>query len=433
VQFRLTPWVDWTNYWAPATWPPCLPASSLPRAPSFAESPAHSSILEFERVELVKFNLFDNSGTYQDFINGRGGVGGQALKTWPQMRLPATDPNYTAVGGAGEQVCKGDSFADAPSTAKCNDVRNPSWVPLETLFARNVEFDTALPEQGASEYTRNRHDGRLTLTTPDPEVISRVLFTRNQSTPDTCSSASACPTTPSTPTATTRSAFLQRPRRLLDPVHDPTTGSRTWKKATTPAIRRHRLQKQARRRRRSTAHPRDIQKLGCRPADQVDKALRRSGHRTRHLQGQRKDYQTRAAKTFTNTNTAWWMPRRFTATTTHPERVKRDPSDPRASSLDPARSISHPRTGSSFLPVLQPFRSAGAHMGRSESGASPILHHRLSFLHNLFVREHNSFVTEFRSSQLSHTHSDKRPPQPIQSHARHRLQRCLADELYRRD
>ena len=28
--------------------------------------------LEYQRIELIKFNLFDNSGTYEDYVSGRG-------------------------------------------------------------------------------------------------------------------------------------------------------------------------------------------------------------------------------------------------------------------------------------------------------------------------------------------------------------------------
>src|SRR5579859_2094869 len=67
LQFRLTPWVDWTNYWGSGD------MSSLPTGFLSDKGPAFRGVtgalidLEFERIELVKFNLFDNSGTYQDF------------------------------------------------------------------------------------------------------------------------------------------------------------------------------------------------------------------------------------------------------------------------------------------------------------------------------------------------------------------------------
>ena len=48
--------------------------------------------LEYQRIELIKFNLFDTSGTYEDYVRGRDGVGGPALKVWPQMRLPKGHP-----------------------------------------------------------------------------------------------------------------------------------------------------------------------------------------------------------------------------------------------------------------------------------------------------------------------------------------------------
>jgi hypothetical protein len=44
--------------------------------------------LEYERIELIKFNLFDNNGTYKDYVLGRNGIGGPALKIWKEFRLP---------------------------------------------------------------------------------------------------------------------------------------------------------------------------------------------------------------------------------------------------------------------------------------------------------------------------------------------------------
>jgi hypothetical protein len=99
---------------------------------------------------------------------------------------------------------KATSSAAAPLTGICNDVKNPLMGSNGTPFARNVEFDTAFPELGLNELTQNRHGGRLSLLQPDPQVISRVLFTRAQSTPTPAKPASDCPTTPPTPTATTR-------------------------------------------------------------------------------------------------------------------------------------------------------------------------------------------------------------------------------------
>ncbi len=53
-------------------------------------------------------------------------------------------------------------------------------------FARNVQPEDTFPELGKTELARNRHGDRLGLLKPDPQVISRLLFTRAQSAPDRC-------------------------------------------------------------------------------------------------------------------------------------------------------------------------------------------------------------------------------------------------------
>ena len=90
VASRGSPWVDWQNYWATGD------AGS--RAPGPSATGTHlgpdgrgidGSLLdiEYQRIELIKFNLFDNSGTYRDYVSSRDGVPGPALKTWKEMRL----------------------------------------------------------------------------------------------------------------------------------------------------------------------------------------------------------------------------------------------------------------------------------------------------------------------------------------------------------
>lgn len=66
--------------------------------------------LEYQRVELIKFNLFDNQ-TYEDYVKGRDGFDGRVLKIWEEMRLPSDHPNYRDVGGDGEQLCQVSSSA----------------------------------------------------------------------------------------------------------------------------------------------------------------------------------------------------------------------------------------------------------------------------------------------------------------------------------
>src|ERR1019366_9431690 len=120
--FRNTPWVDWSNYWGAGdatSKPPGLLTKGGPSSRGIAGALLD---LESQRIELIKFNLFDNNGTYQEYVTGRAGVGGPALKIWPEMRLPKDSPNYLAVGGDGEQLCTGDLSRARTLTGICNDL-----------------------------------------------------------------------------------------------------------------------------------------------------------------------------------------------------------------------------------------------------------------------------------------------------------------------
>lgn len=143
--------------------------------------------LELQRIELIKFNLFDNSGTYQAYVTGRDGRAGPVLQVWPEMQLPPTHPRYKDVEHNQEhQVCSGELIRFRTVTGICNDIYNPLMGSTHQIFARNVQFDTTFPDLGLDEMARNRHGDRLGLLKPDPQVISRKLFTRTQSQPDKC-------------------------------------------------------------------------------------------------------------------------------------------------------------------------------------------------------------------------------------------------------
>ena len=140
MQFRNTPWVDWSNYWGTGD------ESSFPKGFISNQLVARRGVLgalldlEYQRIELIKFNLFDNSGTFQQFISGRDGTSGQAIKVWPEMRLKPDHPEFTAAGGSGTQICKGDLVRWRTVDGICNDVVNPAMGSNGQLFARNVEF-----------------------------------------------------------------------------------------------------------------------------------------------------------------------------------------------------------------------------------------------------------------------------------------------------
>ena len=195
---RATPWVDWSRYWAAGGVESLSddPFSQLGWTgfPSKDGAGIRGALLdlEYQRVELLKFNLFDNA-TYPDYLLGRDGRAGRSLQRWQQMRLPPSHPAYAAVGGDGEQVCQGDLIRHRTLSGICNDVFNPAMGSARMRFARNVPFEETFPRLGLTELTRNRHGGRISLLRPDPQVISRKLFTRVQHAPQRCNAGAGLP------------------------------------------------------------------------------------------------------------------------------------------------------------------------------------------------------------------------------------------------
>ncbi|MBC7734019.1 MAG: oxygenase, partial [Bacteriovorax sp.] len=187
--FRKTPYVDWSHYWGAADETSWFPGSTGVGGHLSANGRGVDGALldlEYQRMELIKFNLFDNSGTFTEFVQGRGGKPGAALKSWGAMRLPKESAHYAAGGGDGPQLCQGELIRFRNLDGTCNDLRNPGMGSTGMPFARNVQFESTYPDLGPNELARNRHGGRLSLLVPDPQVISRKLFTRAQSQPDKC-------------------------------------------------------------------------------------------------------------------------------------------------------------------------------------------------------------------------------------------------------
>jgi hypothetical protein len=134
VRFRSSPYVDWANYWAAGDVSSMSPGSDVIGShlgPDGRGIDGAVLDLEYQRIELIKFNLFDNDGTYKDYIAGRDGIAGPALKVWDAMRLPKGHPSYEAVGGAAEQLCRGELIRFRNLDGTCNDLRNP-------LMARRI-------------------------------------------------------------------------------------------------------------------------------------------------------------------------------------------------------------------------------------------------------------------------------------------------------
>jgi hypothetical protein len=95
VELRRGPWVDWPQYWATGDSGSRSSASGAPGGIRFLQ-PDRRGIdgalidLEYQRIELIRFNLFDNSGTYRDYVEGRDGAAGPALRVWATPWSEAT-------------------------------------------------------------------------------------------------------------------------------------------------------------------------------------------------------------------------------------------------------------------------------------------------------------------------------------------------------
>lgn len=432
VTFRGTPYVDWANYWATAD------ASSM--YPGTTEVGSHLRPngrgidgalldLEYQRMELIKFNLFDNSGTYKEYVEGRGGVAGPALKVWDAMRLPKDSPNYGAVGGDGPQVCTGELIRARTLDGTCNDIKNPLMGSAGQPFARNAQFEATFPDLGKNELARNRHGDRLGLLKPDPQVISRILFTRQQSRPDKCAEGQGLPGYSTDADCDYKKApffnvlaafwiqfmthdwFSHMEEGHNRPEMMPVGCAGTPDKPLTPE---------------------EIARLGCRPDDQIDRAYMAQETDPAPFTFLGKEQLPRAYKTTSNTNTAWWdASQLYGYDQTSRKRVKRDPADPAKLLLTPVGQRPGDGEKLGYLPVLQPGDPMNPQWAGQEATAFPDNWSiGMSFYHNLFAREHNLFVDAFRKQAAATPDADSGLRNPARPDQVIRYRDVTADELF---
>ena len=397
VAFRSFPWVDWQNYWAVG--------DSASKAPGPSGEHVHLNPngrgvdgalldLEYQRIESIRFNLFDNNGTFEQYVQGRDHLDGPALKVWDQMRLPRNNPFYPAVGGDGPQLCRGELIRARTLTGICNDIRNPLMGSTGQMFARNVEFDTTFPELGNNPVVKNRHGERIGLLKPDPQVISRRLLTRTQSDPAKCNNGQGLPeNSPEANCDYKKAPFLNVLAAFWVQfmTHDwfshLVEGSNGTERMTMGCT----TQLEAGVERPLTAE--QVRQLNCRPDDRIDKALISVETEPSNFKHGGKEYLTRAPKTTENKNTAWWDASQvYGFDETSRRRVKRDPDDPAKLLL-----VEEP-SGQAYLPLLQGVDPMNPQWAGQESVAFPDNWSvGLSFFHNVFAREHNLFVDAFRA------------------------------------
>jgi Animal haem peroxidase len=427
--FRGTPWVDWANYWGTGD------LTSLPQGFISQKLPELRGVtgalldLELQRVELIKFNLFDNAGTFSQYVQGRERVPGPALKVWPEMRLKPDSPWYQDVGGDGKQVCKGDLIRWRTVSGICNDVLNPAMGSAGMLFARNVEFGTSFPDQGLTELTRNRHGNRLSLLEPDPQVISRRLFTRIQSDPDKCQSGYGLPGD----SAAANCDYKKAPFFNVLAAYWIQFMTHDWFSHLQEGHNQAEYMKVGCETKlvnnvEQPLAPDDIQKLGCRPDDRMDRGYVAQDSTPGTFTSDGRTYMARAPKTMSNTTTAWWdASQLYGFDSTSRQRVKRDPADPAKFLLLPVAG----QSGPGYLPVFGPNDPINPEWAGQEAAAFPDNWTvGLSFLHNLFAREHNSFVTEFRRLAAQTPDADCGLRDPSRPKAVIRFREVTPDQLF---
>jgi hypothetical protein len=364
--------------------------------------------LEYQRLELIRFNLYDNSGTYRDYVEGRDGVAGPALRSWAAMRLPPNHPRYAEVGGAGEQRCAGELIRHRTLTGICNDIRNPLMGSTGMPFARNVDFAATFPELGRTELARNRHGARLGLLRPDPQVISRLLLSRPPAPGDRCSGGPGPPDHSVEQCDYRKAPFLNVLAafwiqfmthdwfsHLVEGRNSPDTMATGCATRRVGDVERPLGQEEASR-------------LGCRPDDRVAAAhLAETGDPPR-FGPPGSERLGRAYRTTRNTVTAWWDASQVYG---HDElsrqRVKRDPRDPAKLALVEvgARAGAGERLG--YLPVLEADDAVNPLWSGQESTAFPDNWSvGLSVFHTIFAREHNLFVDAFRGEAAAAPDAD---------------------------
>ncbi|HKY09486.1 MAG TPA: peroxidase family protein, partial [Candidatus Binatia bacterium] len=431
VEWRKTPWLDWPRYWSAGGAESLFTGSS---AKLEFLNPNRRGIngalldLEYQRIELLKYNLFDNHGTFEAYLGDPSGAAGKVTKAWPQLRLPAAHPSFAAVGGQGAQQCVAELIRFRTLTGICNDIHNPLMGSVNQPFSRNVDFESTFPELGFDAMAKNRHGDRLGLLRPDPQVISRKLFTRRQSSPKDCgangdSAHFNCDYQRANHVNVLAAFWIQfMTHDWFSHLDEGRNGAELI--AMGCAVRRAGDGEKPLTRS-------DVAELDCRPGDRIDSSLVAAGEPAPSFVAHGVRRLSRAPKTTHNTVTAWWDASQiYGHNETSQRRVKRDPRDP-AKLLLESTVADASEDAEGYLPVLQSSDPQNPQWTGQESVAFPDNWNiGLSFFHNVFAREHNVFVSEFRRQAKAQPEADSGLRNPAQATKIIRNKDITDNELY---
>jgi hypothetical protein len=398
VRWRQTPWVDWQTYRGTGDQLSAALTNWLgPFAPDARGLRGALLDFEYQRIELLKFNLFDNSGTYPSYVRARA-RGGRLGGTWAQFRLPASHPLYKSVGGSGEQRCDGEIIRFRTVDGICSDMSNPLMGASGQNFARNVDFAAAFPEQSLDASARNRHANRIALLKPDPQLISRRLFARPQSVPQRCNGGQGLPGH----SAAAHCDYQKAPHLNVLAAFWIQFMTHDWFSHLSEGANAPQLMPMGCAAEQVNGTPGGrpggvpSKNIACRPGDRIDEALFSEQGAPETFAEKDRQYFARAYKTSANNVTAWWDASQvYGYDARSRRRVKRDPRD-RAKLLLESAPGQRELTG--YLPLLESSDYRNPQWHGQESVAFPDNWNiGLSFFHNVFAREHNLFVDHFRA------------------------------------
>jgi hypothetical protein len=434
VAWRKTPWLDWPQYWSAGGeesfwtgWTSNLEFLS----PNSRGLNGALLDLEYQRIELLKFNLFDNSGTYEEYFRNQSAAPGKLPTVWQQLRLPGGHSLFAAVGGAGPQKCWGEMVRFRALTGICNDVLNPLMGSARQPFSRNVEFESTFPELGFDQVAKNRHGDRLGLLKPDPQLISRKLLTRRQSSPSNCNDGAG----PATNWSEANCDYHKADHLNVLAAFWIQFMTHDWFSHLEEGRNQAETIEMGCRARRVDDNEKpltlaEVAALRCRPEDRIDKSLVADDASPPGFSVNGRHRLSRAPKTTLNRVTAWWDASQiYGFDETSRRRVRRDPRDAAKLLLESPDGISPARLG--YLPSLRPSDPQNDQWVGQEAVAFPDNWNiGLSFFHNVFAREHNLFVDEFRRQAATQPEADSGLRNPTDALRIIRNRDITDDELF---
>jgi Animal haem peroxidase len=418
VIWRNAPWIDWQLYSAAAG--PESRVSDLRGTLGFLSLNSRGINgalldLEYQRLELLKFNLFDNSGTFPTYARDLHSPSGLVTKTWPELRLPKDHPLYAKIGGDSPQRCSGELIRFRTISGICNDITNPLMGSSGQPFARNVEFESTFAELAIDPIAVNRHGGRVGLLKPDPQLISQKLFTRSGTFDGNCISQELSENSAEASCDYQKAAHLNLLAGFWIQFVTHDWFSHLDEGQNQSAMMAMGCDHPSAANDSSRLSPEQTQHVGCRPADRIDKSLIAQDIPAPTFNLGKKSYMARAHRTTANKVTAWWDASQiYGYDETSRRRVKRDRRDPAKLLLEPADMQG--QEAAVYLPRLDSADPMNPQWIGQEAVAFPDNWNiGLSFFHNVFAREHNLFVEAFRLEVKNNPDADsglRRPEHP---------------------